>query len=188
MNGGQGTTTISQPGGTVLLVDDEEATRRKISILFRGAGCHVLSASNVHDTAVAIGAAKPERAIIEQRLPDGSGLLLLRELKQGFPGIRVVVLTRFPSLVGAVWAMRYGAANYVPKPAADATVLAAFDLNEAPPVREEKAHPLSLVEMQRELISQTLMECDGNISRTARRLGIDVRGLRRKLMTGKSTC
>src|SRR5207249_1530071 len=83
MNRRQSTTTSSRLGGTMLLVDDEEAMRRKTGILFKGAGCQVLSASNVNDTAVAIGTATPERALIEQRLPDGSGLFLLRELKQG---------------------------------------------------------------------------------------------------------
>ena len=99
----------------VLVVDDEADLRELLSLTLVRLGMDV-------DTAASLGSA---RALLEQRryslcltdmrLPDGTGLDLVREVTQG-AGPPIAVITAFGSAENAVAALKAGAFDYLTKP------------------------------------------------------------------------
>jgi two-component system response regulator RegA len=126
----------------------------------------------------------PTHAVIDLRMPTGSGLDLLRDLLALHPGVAVVVLTGYGSIPTAIEAIKRGAVNYLTKPAEPAEIEAAFGEPEGPEgpeaVGAETAVP-SLDRAQWEHIQRVLADCQGNISEAARRLNMHRRSLQRKL-------
>ncbi len=171
--------------GLLLIADDERPAAIAHAQIFKTAGWKVVLAGSHVEARQHLASAVPERALIEQRLADSSGLDLLRDLKQISPLTRVVVLTRFASLSGAVQAVRAGAFNYLSKPAPPTLLMDAFnDAEGAGSSMLSKGRLATLARMEWELINHVLVLFEGNISKTARALGVDRRGLRRKLFRG----
>ena len=89
------------------------------------------------------------------------------------PELRVVVLTGYGSIASAVEAMRLGAHNYVSKPADADDVLAPRARGRAaPPGRTAGCAAPTLARAEWEHIQRILADTGGNVSETARRLGI----------------
>src|SRR3954452_5179276 len=99
----------------VLVVDDERSMRELLSIVLRRDGYDVLIAS---DGRAAVDVLKRERVdvlITDIRMPEMSGVDVLREAKAIDPGIISILMTAFASTDTAVDALRLGAADYVHK-------------------------------------------------------------------------
>ncbi len=120
----------------------------------------------------------PKRAIVDLRMPGGSGLDLLAEMLTRLPELEVVMLTGYGSIATAVEAVKRGAVNYLAKPADVDMILAAF---EEAGDREVDYEPPSLARTEWEHIQRVLEDCDGNVSQAARKLGLHRRTLQRKL-------
>jgi two-component system response regulator RegA len=90
------------------------------------------------------------------------------------------VLTGYSSIATAVQATKDGARNYLCKPASLDEVLAAFEGGPTAAV-DVAAQPTSLNRLEWEHLQRVLQENDGNISATARALGMHRRTLQRKL-------
>jgi two-component system response regulator RegA len=164
---------------SLLLVDDDEALRERLGRAFSRRGYAVTSASTVAEALAAARIDPPELAVIDLKLPDGSGLDVVRELHGLDGATRAVVLTGYGSIATAVEAVRLGAVDYVPKPATADAVLAALHRG-----AEADAPPLtvpSLARVEWEHIQRVMEHCDGNVSHAAQLLGIHRRSLQRKL-------
>ena len=99
----------------VLVVDDERSMRELLSIVLRRDGYDVLLAS---DGKAAVEQLKRERVdvlITDIRMPELTGVDVLREAKKIDPAIISIVMTAFASTETAVDALRLGAADYVHK-------------------------------------------------------------------------
>ena len=123
---------------------------------------------------------------MDLRLPGGSGLDVVREVKAIDPATTVVVLTGYGSIATAVEAVRLGAAEYLTKPADVDQIVAALDAARLDGKRhgardESPEHVPSLARVEWEHINRVLADCGGNISKAARLLGIHRRSLQRKL-------
>lgn len=97
----------------------------------------------------------------------------------------MVLLTGYASIATAVEAIRLGADNYLAKPVDTQTLLAAFEVNSqasALPEDEIDDSPLSPKRLEWEHIQQVLNANQGNVSATARQLGMHRRTLQRKLL------
>lgn len=125
--------------------------------------------------------APPEYAVVDLNLAGDSGLGLIPDLLALDPGVRIVVLTGYASLATAVEAIKLGAVNYLAKPADADQVLAAFAATGGDPAVPVNARPLSVSRLEWEHIQRVLRDNDGNISATARQLGMHRRTLQRKL-------
>lgn len=170
-------------GQTLLVVDDNETLRERVARAFTNRGFRVLTACD-YDEAMAIAREdSPDLAVVDLRMPGRSGLELLRDLKELNEATKVVMLTGFGSIATAVEAMRYGAHNYVSKPADTDDIIRAFEKAESAPSTPELTdyHAPSLARAEWEHIHRVLDDCGGNISEAARRLGIHRRSLQRKL-------
>src|SRR5438046_1713631 len=100
----------------ILVVDDE----RSILVLLKEAlgqwGYLVTTAASA---AEALGILKSElfdALITDIRMPDMSGLELLREVKKQDESIEVVMMTGYPTIASAVQALKEGAYDYLSKP------------------------------------------------------------------------
>lgn len=166
---------------TVLVVDDDDALRVRLARAFADRGLAVVEARD-HDAAVAIARERPlDRAVVDLRMPGANGLAVVQELRALQPALQIVVVTGYGSIATAVEAMRLGARDYLTKPANADQILAAFDADpDAPPVEPEYEVP-SLAKLEREHIERVLQECNGNVSRAARVLGMHRRTLQYKL-------
>ena len=113
------TDTVTEPVTTaparVLVVDDERSMRELLSIVLKRDGYEVLVAD---DGVRAIELLKKQRVdilITDIRMPQMSGVDVLREAKNIDPEIISIVMTAFASTDTAVEALRLGAADYVHK-------------------------------------------------------------------------
>ena len=105
----------AQPAARVLVVDDERSMRELLSIVLRRDGYDVLLAA---DGKGAVDTLKKERVdvlITDIRMPEMSGVDVLREAKRIDPEIVSIIMTAFASTETAVDALRLGAADYVHK-------------------------------------------------------------------------
>jgi two-component system response regulator RegA len=171
-------------GPSILIVDDDLALRERLARAFRDRGFEATTASGYAEAVACARRESPELAVVDLRMPDGSGLELLKALKEIDPATQVVVLTGYGSIATAVQAVRLGATHYVPKPADADDILAAFQRGQQDPPSGPSTidfQPPSLARAEWEHINRVLGDCGGNISEAARRLGIHRRSLQRKL-------
>lgn len=167
----------------MLVVDDDDVFRTRLAQALRDRGYDVREAPTC-DAAIAHARAEsPELVLVDLRLPDGSGLEVVRALVALDPLTRIVVLTSYGSIATALDAVKLGAVHYLTKPADVDDILAAFNRAEGPPVTLARVpdDPLSLARVEWEHLSRVLADCGGNISEAARRLGMHRRSLQRKL-------
>ena len=167
------------PESRLLLVDDDERLRERMALALRRRGVEVLTAEGPQRALAVQEATRPTHAVLDLRMPGGSGLVLMADLLRREPGLQVVLLTGFGSIATAVEAMRLGAANVLSKPIDADELLAAFSGQVA-----EQAETPSLAQAEWEHIQRVLVDCDGNVSEAARRLGLHRRTLQRKLAVG----
>ncbi len=166
----------------LLLVDDDETFCRALSAAFERRGFTVRVAHNVAGGLVVAEADSPEFAVIDLKMPGLSGLDLVKKLKVLDAHTRIVVLTGYASVATAVEAIKLGATHYLAKPADADEIVAAFSRDSGNAGVPVETKPLPLSRLEWEHIQKVLAECDGNISETARRLGMHRRTLQRKLV------
>jgi DNA-binding NtrC family response regulator len=87
-------------------------------------GYTVTTAGSVREARAAIERDMPDMAFLDLKLPDGTGLDLLREIKRLQPEVSVVLMTAFGELETAVEAMSAGAFWFVKKPFQNEELLA----------------------------------------------------------------
>ncbi len=166
----------------VLVVDDDPSFCVALAGALRRRGAKTVIAHGYDEALAEAEAWRPDRAVVDLRMPGANGLEVVRALLERDPEMRVVVLTGYGSIATAVEAMKLGAVHYLTKPAEVDDVYAAFErtqpsLVSPPPERDEK----SLDEIEWEHLQRVLTDAGGNISEAARRLGMHRRSLQRKL-------
>src|SRR5690606_31046253 len=168
---------------TILLVDDDEMLRQRMGRALRARSFDVVEATGYDEAMAQLEKLRPERAVLDLRMPGKSGLELLKAIRQVSPETQVVMLTGYGSIANAVEAMREGAVGYVTKPADADQVLAAFDGQpvEGAGSKQSDFQAPSLAEAEWNHIQQVLADCGGNLTRAANLLGIPRRTLQRKL-------
>lgn len=174
-----------------LLVDDDtlylDALRRALQR--RGIECEIAP-----DAATALAVATriaPDFALVDLKLGEASGLSLIEPLRAIRADVRILLVTGYASIATAVEAIKRGADDYLPKPVSADTlqrILLETDLaNPAAPADAgddgsiESPTMIPLHRLEWEHIQQALNETGGNISATARLLGMHRRSLQRKL-------
>lgn len=167
----------------LLLVDDDDAFRERLARALTARGIPVIVAPGLTQARAAWSGNRFSGAVFDLRLADGDGLTGVRELNAAQPGLPIVVLTGFGSIANALEAVRLGARDYLTKPADADQILASLRgerlVRENP--KEVSGETPSLDRVEWEHIQRVLAECGGNISQTARVLGLDRRTLQRKL-------
>ena len=165
----------------LLLVDDDEVFSGVLARALVKRGFEVFCATDSDEAMDVVKKQEPGHAVVDLKLDHESGLDLIPALKSANPNMVIVVLTGYASISTAVEAVKRGAANYLAKPAkADEVVQALSGEQSAMPLPADYA-PMSVERLEWEHIQKVLAEHDGNISATARSLGMHRRTLQRKL-------
>lgn len=166
---------------SLLLTDDDETFCSVLAAALEKRGFAVEVAHCVEEATALIGDCAPEFAVVDLNMPGDSGLRLVERLHQLDSHTRIVVLTGYASVATAVEAIKLGAVHYLTKPADADDVVAALGRDAGDAAAEVSDQPMSTRRLEWEHIQKVLMECDGNISATARKLGMHRRTLQRKL-------
>lgn len=163
----------------MLVVDDDERLRDRLVRAFADRGYDAVGAGTFDEAVRTAEDDPPEFAVVDLRLPGGSGLELVRALKTIEPSTSIVVLTGYGSIATAVESVKLGATAYLTKPVDADQIIAAFTgpSSELPAIGSVP----SLARVEWEHIQRVLADCGGNISQAARLLGIHRRSLQRKL-------
>jgi two-component system response regulator RegA len=178
---------LPSPAPSILLVDDDERFRSRMTRAFEERGYEAQQANGYAHAIEIAEHESTEYAVVDLRMPGKSGLEVVRELHRVDPATKIVVLTGYGSIATALEAVRLGATHYLTKPADVDEVIAAFDRGEgqaaveAPTTGSEPLETPSLARVEWEHIQRVLTDCGGNITKAAEKLGIHRRSLQRKL-------
>jgi DNA-binding NtrC family response regulator len=100
----------------LLIVDDDEALRGLLARELSRSGHQVAEAADAAQCLLRVREHEPDVALLDLMLPDGSGIDLLRSLREERPALQVVVLTAHGTIDTALAAMKLGAYDYLRKP------------------------------------------------------------------------
>jgi len=100
----------------VLVVDDVADMRWSLCKVLQRAGYATVEADDVGPALEIIDGEQPDAAILDVQLPSGSGIELLRSIKEKLPDIPVIIVTGYATISVAVEAMKYGAYHFLEKP------------------------------------------------------------------------
>ena len=110
-------------GGHILIIDDEASLRQTLARILQRAGFEVTTAANGKDGLALVHEHPFDLLYLDIRMPDMSGLELLKNIHTKFPELPVILFTAQPDLNSAVEALRRGATDYLLKPLKPQTVI-----------------------------------------------------------------
>ncbi|HOC68245.1 MAG TPA: sigma-54 dependent transcriptional regulator [Candidatus Hydrogenedentes bacterium] len=117
--------TNNKGKGTILVVDDAETTCEVLQRSLSGEGYQVATASHVAAALYYLEQANVDLVITDLKMPGGSGMDLVRHVRENLRNTEVMMITGYPSIEGAVQAIKDGAEEYLAKPFTDAELYAA---------------------------------------------------------------
>lgn len=166
---------------TLLIVDDDEMFVEVLARAMAKRFSRVCVATTVEQAVLVADAEKPQKIVLDLKIHQSSGLDIIESLCDVSPGVAIVVLTGYSSITTAVEAMRRGAINYLCKPVDAGELIGAFSEVALGGTPETPDTPLTVGRLQWEHIQKILSQNDGNVSATARALGMHRRTLQRRL-------
>jgi len=110
--------------GKILVVDDDPLIRDSLSEILRMEGHKVHTASSGKEAIEILDNDTFNIVIADIRMPEVTGMDLLRHIKQTHPTTDVIMITGFGSIQNAVEAMKEGATDYITKPVMDEDIKA----------------------------------------------------------------
>ena len=166
---------------SILFCDDDQSFRNR---LLKSADAHNIKAyqaSSVDQALQICADKKPDAVVVDLKMPGKSGLHFLKENKD--KSVRVIVLTGYGSIQTAIDAVKLGAHNYLTKPVSFKSIIRAIN-SEACELDLQPYIP-SLEEVESEYVNRVLEQNRGNVTKTAKDLGLHRRSLQRKLSVKK---
>ena len=167
-DGGSSTTVSPNPevpalgaGRKLLLVDDDAPLRRSMARALERRDFQVVAAEGVAEARSLAREHRPEFAVLDMRLTEGSGLDLVRTLRE-------------------LAAIKAGAVDYLAK-SVDADDVVSALLKSGPGLPPPRENPMSADRVRWEHIQRVFEQCNRNVSETARRLNMHRRTLQRIL-------
>ncbi len=100
----------------ILLVEDKESLRRVLRLTLEHAGYSVTEAADAREAINEIGRVPHKVVLTDLRMPNGSGLEVLRAARSADSDVPVIVMTAYGSIDEAVQAMKDGAQDFLQKP------------------------------------------------------------------------
>lgn len=165
---------------TLLIAEDETTFRERLLQAMLRRGFEAAGADSVAAARARIETAPPAFAVVDLRLPDGSGLDVVDALCRARPEARAVVLTGYGDVPTAVAAVRNGALDYLSKPADADDLIAALMAPRGGKPRPPE-NPMNPADLRLAHIGHVFEIYGQNVSETARRLDMHRRTLQRIL-------
>ena len=104
------------PRENILIVDDEKLIRWSMKQKLESWGHQVSEAEDIQEALRRISQETPDLITLDIKLPDGSGIELLKEIKESHPALPVIMITAFGVVDVAVQALKLGAYDFIEKP------------------------------------------------------------------------
>ncbi len=111
-----GSHSLRERKARVLVIDDDKVVLKAVTEILRRAGCEVAA---IEDSVEGLAAAvEPvfDVAMIDIKMPNVTGMDILREVKSKRPEVEVIMMTAFATVETAVAAVKAGAYDYLTKP------------------------------------------------------------------------
>ena len=115
----------SQKKERILIVDDAPTTLEVLQRTLKAAGYQVFTAPSVARALEILENTALELVVTDLKMPKVSGLDLVRHVRENFKDTEVMMITGYPSIEGAVNAIKIGAEDFLAKPFTDEELLAA---------------------------------------------------------------
>ena len=170
----------------IVIVDDDETLVRTLARRLSGQG-HQISCFAEAVVVGALVALKADCYLLDLRFGSQSGLAFVPMLRQHLPECRILVMTGYASIATAVQAVKAGADDYLTKPMDFNLLLNAIQGDDTVDQDHGDESLLSTDQVEWEHIQRVLQQQDGNISQTAKLLGMHRRTLQRKLSKHRPT-
>jgi two-component system KDP operon response regulator KdpE len=106
---------MSEPAPTALLIEDERQIRRFVRIALESEGWQVVEAETVRQGLIDAGTRKPDLVILDLGLPDGDGVVFIRDFR-AWSSVPIVVLSARIGETDKIEALDAGADDYLSKP------------------------------------------------------------------------
>lgn len=106
----------SQPGGRILVVDDEPDLVTILTKYFTDAGYTVDAASHGGDALIAVSQHQPDVVILDVMMDGLNGVQVLQRIRSLYPNVRVIMITGSSDTSLEPTTMSMGAFAYVSKP------------------------------------------------------------------------
>ncbi len=116
-----------EPKETLLVVDDVPATVEAIQRNLGALGYAVLTAPGVPEAMRILESSAVDLVITDLKMPRSSGLDLVRHVRENLRETEVIMITGYPSIEGAVAAVKIGAEEYLSKPFTDSELQGAVE-------------------------------------------------------------
>ena len=165
---------------SLIIIDDDTPFRERLTRSMEKKG-FIVEAFGVAKQAIErIKDKNYNYAIIDMRLNTDSGLEIIQLIKNISPDTRSLLLTGYGNIATAVAAIKSGAIDYLPKPAEADQIYQALTSSKSilPPPPEQ---PMTADRVRWEHIQRVFIQCERNVSQTARRLRMHRRTLQRIL-------
>jgi two-component system response regulator AtoC len=101
---------------TILVIDDENLIRWSMKQKLESWNFQALEASTIQQALLKLQTEPPDLVTLDIKLPDGSGIDLLRKIREDFPQLPVILITAFGAVDVAVQALKMGAYDFIEKP------------------------------------------------------------------------
>lgn len=167
-----------------LMVDDDALYLRTLQRSLARRGIETGTALDGISALALARSAPPDFAVLDLKLAHESGLALIEPLRALRSDMRILLLTGYASVATAVEAIKRGADDYLPKPAPLSAILRALEPRAEAQSTQTLEAPDTMTPLHRlewEHIQQALHDTGGNVSASARLLGMHRRSLQRKL-------
>ncbi len=110
---------------SILVVDDSAATVEVLNRNLTAAGYKVFTASGVQGAVEILSKTELDLVITDLKMPKVGGMDLIRHIRENFKNTDIIMITGYPSIEGAVEAVKTGAKEFLPKPFTDDELLSA---------------------------------------------------------------
>ncbi len=100
----------------VLIVDDDQTIRSTLGEVVSTWGYRTFEAASLAETLVMVDRERPDAVLLDVKLPDGSGISILEELKKRSPEVVIIIITGYVAHQDAFEAGLRQAYGYVTKP------------------------------------------------------------------------
>jgi DNA-binding response OmpR family regulator len=167
--------------GHILIIDDEASLRQTMARILQRAGYEVTTAANGKDGLALIAQHAFDLLYLDIRMPDISGLELLKTIHAQLPDLPVILFTAQPDLNSAVEALRRGAIDYLLKPLKPQAVIDRTQTLLANKQKERRKREIQrqIEELQNELTVLESPETSTSLSKPEQPSAMDERFVKR---------
>jgi len=172
-------------GGHILIIDDEASLRQTMARILQRAGYEVTTASNGKEGLALVSEHPFDLIYLDIRMPDISGLELLKTIHAKFPDLPILLFTAQPDLNSAVEALRRGATDYLLKPLKPQAVIDRTQMILVDKQKERRKRELQrqIEALQAELNSLESQKADTAVSKPEQLPALDDRFVKRGGLT-----